>query len=223
MTVTAIIVARKGSTRLPGKALLPFAGTTIVGHKVQTLKKCPDITEVVIGSDGPAILEEGAKYGATPVLRDDYHCNESICPANEMLHDMAVKVDCDVIVWAHPTNPLVVPETFTRAINAFLQDIETREYDSLCSVSRVQCHAWVDGKPINYDPWAPRHTLAKDVAPVYFQNGAIFIQRREDMLRNSYFFGDRPRLFPLSDIESIDIDTEKDYNKALKAYEEIYP
>ena len=31
-----------------------------------------------------------------------------------------------------------------------------------------------DFLPVNYDPWSTKHTLAKDLEPVYFQTGGIF-------------------------------------------------
>ena len=37
--VTAIIVGRKGSIRIPNKVLQPFAGTTLLEHKVKQLRK----------------------------------------------------------------------------------------------------------------------------------------------------------------------------------------
>lgn len=68
------------------------------------------------------------------------------------------------------------------------------------------------GGPINYDPWAKHHTLARDLPPVLFQDGAIFIQPRGQMLANRYFFGRHPLLFTVPDAEVGDIDTRRDYD-----------
>ena len=94
---TAIVVARANSQRLPNKALLPFAGTTLIGHKVSTLLRCKLVGRVVVGSDSQAILDEAARHGATTVRRDDYHCDESRCSANEMIRDM-VEDSYDLVV-----------------------------------------------------------------------------------------------------------------------------
>jgi len=217
MNVTAIVAARGGSVRLPGKALLPFAGTTLIGHKIDTLKACRLVSRVVVGSDDDSILAEAAAHGAEAIRRDDYHCDESRCTANEMLADLAEKVGgdaSDVILWAHPTNPLVSARTYEEAIKAY-RDALAGGYDSLCSVQLVQRHAWIDGKPFNYDPWAARHAPARDLKPIAFQNGAIFIQTRGQMLANQYFFGRKPLLYAMTEIESTDIDTREDYELAL--------
>ena len=217
MTVTAIIAARGGSVRLPGKALLPFAGTTLIGHKIDTLKACRLVSRIVVGSDSDAILDEATLHGAEAIRRDDYHCDERVCTANEMLADLAEKVGgdaSDVILWAHPTNPLVSARTYDEAVEIYDHSL-VLNYDSLCSVQLVQRHAWIDGKPFNYDPWAERHAPARDLKPIAFQNGAIFIQTRGQMLANRYFFGRRPFLYAMTEIESTDIDTREDYELAL--------
>lgn len=217
MPVTAIIVARGGSVRLPGKALLPFADSSILGHKIDTLRKCRNIHRVVVGSDDDAILNEAVMHGADAVRRDAYHCDERRCTANEMLYDMADLIGgsvSDVIVWAHPTNPLVSPETYDRAVDEY-RDSLAYGYDSLCSVYPMQRHAWVDGRPFNFNPRADRHPLAKELKTVHFQNGAIFIQTRGEMLANSYFYGSKPYLFPMNEYESTDVDDKADYELAL--------
>lgn len=228
MTLTAIVVARGGSVRLPKKALLPFGGTTLVGHKVRTLLRCRYVTQVVVGSDSSEILLEAARNGAWGVTRDAYHCDESRCTANEMLADMAQKVEGDDIAWCHPTNPLISSGTYDAAIDAYRAGL-AQGYDSLVSVYEVRRHAWMNGKcwepksgtahrhpmPINYDPWAAVHAPAKDCAPIYFQDGSVFIQPREQMLANRYFFGTKPKLFIVPPEEVADIDSREDYEAAV--------
>lgn len=225
MPVTAIVVARGGSVRLPGKALLPFADSTLIGHKVDTLRRCRNVHRVVVGSDDDAILAEAIEHGSDVVRRDAYHCDERRCTANEMLHNMATRIggnDADLIVWAHPTNPLVRPETYDDAINVY-RDCLGYGYDSLCSVLPVRRHAWVNGSAFNFNPNADRHPLAKELKPVLFQNGAIFIQTRGDMLANSYFYGAKPYLYEMNEIESTDIDDRTDYETAVCRFASFAP
>lgn len=217
MNVIAIVAARGGSVRLPGKALLPFGESTLIGHKIDTLKQCRLVTRIVVGSDSDEILDEARTHGAEAIRRDDYHCDESRCSANEMLHNLADLVGgdgSDVILWAHPTNPLVTANTYDDAIVSYRTAL-AKGYDSLCSVQMVQRHAWVDGHPFNYDPWATRHAPARELKPIAFQDGAIFIQTRGQMIENRYFFGRRPFLYAMPEIESTDIDTRDDYQTAL--------
>lgn len=214
MRVTAIIVARGGSRRVPGKALRPFGSSTLIGHKVDQLRQCERVDHVIVGSDCPGILNEAIAHGADTRRRDDYHCDESLCTANDMIRNMVEMVEADVVLWAHPTNPLCTPSIYDDAVRAFEQALPAG-YDSLASVTAVRRHAWNAGfKPENFNPWGEKHPFASELAPLYFQDGAIFIQPRDQMLRNAYFYGARPRLFPVEFPYGFDVDTEADLSAA---------
>ena len=208
-SVVAVVVARGGSRRLPRKNLLPFAGRTVVGHKVWQLGQVPGVDLVVVGSDDDEILAEGRRYGALGMVNDGEYAT-----SNDMLADMAARVSGDVVLWAHPTNPLVSPATYARALAQFFASKDV--FDSLVSVYRMQRHAWMGGLPLNYNPRAKVHPLARDCAPIFFQDGAIFIQPREQMARNRYFFGESPLLFEMPEAEVVDIDTRADYELLLR-------
>lgn len=213
---TAIVVARGGSVRLPRKALLPFAGTTLIAHKVNQLHRCANIARVVVGSDDPEILAEAELAGAITIKRDAYHCDETRCSANEMIADMAASVLGDVIAWTHPTNPLVGSDVYDAALKAYMD--AQPENDSLVSVTRVQRHCWTGGVPFNFDPKRDRHQPAAELPCLYFQDGAIFIQPRRQMLANRYFFAERPLLFEIDAVTGWDIDTKADYEACTRLY-----
>ena len=213
MQVTAIIAARGGSVRLPGKAMLPYAGTTMIGHKIDTLKACRLVSRIVVNTDSPNIRAEAIAHGAELIDGRDYHDD-----TREMIGDSVAKVnaaDNDLILWAHPTNPLVSAQTYRIAIEMFQFTATRAVFDSLCSVYAVKRHAWMGGQPINYNPWAERHQLAADLPPICFQDGAIFIQPAGQMLANRYFFGANPLLFVMPENEVSDIDTAADYQRAI--------
>lgn len=214
MPTTAIIVARGGSVRLPRKALLPFGDSTLIGHKVRTLLACERVGRVVVASDDDEILTEGAWHGAEVVRNLDYRDD-----AREMVADTVARVpglaDDDVVVWAHPTNPLVTAGTYDDALRWYGVAL-AQGFDSLASVYRVQRHGWTaDGRPFNFDPWGTRHPLARDIPRMLFQDGAAFVQTAGRFKATRYFYGARPYLFEMPDGESIDIDTAKDYSSAL--------
>ncbi len=193
----------------------PFKGTTLLGYKIKKLQECEEVGEIIVGSDCDEILAHAEQLGAIPVKRPDEACDEEICSANKMIGDLCGRIKTDVVVWTHCTNPNISPATYDHAIETFLNN---RNYDSLISVDLVQEHLWKDWGdmryPLNYNPWAKEHTLAKDLSPLYKQNGAFFIQSHENALKNSYFFGENPQLFLTDLSESTDINTEIDFKIA---------
>ena len=212
--ITSITVCRKDSKRIKDKWASLIGDKTLIGHKIDTLKLCKNIDHVVVGSNVPKIKDMCDLKNVTHFWRDEYFCDESKCAANEMIYDMCSKVDADIIVWAHCTNPLISHNTYDKAVKLFLRN-KKEGYDSLLSVDIVKEHLWsTDKKPMNYNPYAKKHILAKDIAPLYKQNGAIFIQSKKDFISNKYFFGKKPFLFVTPKIESIDINEVYDLQLA---------
>ena len=217
--VTAIIVGRKGSQRIPNKVVQPFSDTTLLELKIKQLQSCEMIDRVVVGSDGSDILDIAASAGAETVVRPDYFCDETKASANEMIGNMCSLIDTDVVVWTHCTNPLLTSETYDNFVQLFFEK-EKEGYDSVLSVDEVREHLWgEDKKPLNYDPYGERHPLAKTLPSLYKQNGGIFIQRHDNMKTNSYFFGSKPYIKVSPVEESVDINTWYDFSIAEFLYE----
>lgn len=207
MTVAAIIPARGGSVRLPRKNLLPFAGRPLIAHKIHQLRECPMVSTVYVNTDDPEILHEAKKAGAVALQGKDYHGNQ-----NDMLRDSANQVTEDLVLWAHCTNPLVKPATYSAAINAYR--LRSGVHDSLVSVYPMHRHAWWQGRPLNHEPWSGRHQIGADLGAVYFQCGSIFIQPRAQMVENASFYGASPYLFVMDAAEATDIDYPHDLKVA---------
>lgn len=216
MRTIAVVVARGGSRRLPRKALLEISpGVSMIAWAVERLGLCDKVDRIVVGSDSDEILEAARQCRVVDpetIKRDAFHCDEAVCTANDMIGDMVGRIDAadtDVLLWAHPTNPLIESCTYDRAVEAFL-DAERNGFDSLLSVREVRRHAWDGAGPVNYDPWAKRHRPASELPPRWYQDGAIFIQRFGAARANRYFFGGRPLLFKVDEFEGLDVDTERD-------------
>ncbi len=207
--ITAIIVVRKGSKRILSKSLLKLNNETLIERKVQQLKGCKLINRVVVGSDSDEMLSIAKNAGAEIVRRPDFYCDESVATANDMIKNMCDLISTDIVVWAHCTNPLLSSQTYDNAISVFIENYP--KYDSLLSVTELKEHLWEDNKPLNYNPYAAKHTPARDLPPLYMQDGGIFIQPYCQMKKNSYFFGQRPYLFKIPSEEFLDINEMKDY------------
>ena len=210
MEVTAYIVARKGSKRIPSKSMLLLNGETLIARKIRQLKTCKNIDRIVLGSNSDEMLEEGIKAGAQIVKRPDYFCDEQLASANEMIKNMCDLIKTDVVVWTHCTNPLIEAPTYDKAVETYFNNLPI--YDSLLSVVELKEHLWSENKkPLNYNPYAQKHTPAKELPPLYMQDGGIFIQKYENMKNNSYFFGKKPFLFKIPPKEFLDINEYRDY------------
>ena len=73
------------------------------------------------------------------------------------------------------------------------------------------------GRGINYNPgwW---HPYSQQLETYYEVTGACYIGVKSDMLKWNYWFGVKPFLFEVSSLESVDVDTQADYEFARKIY-----
>lgn len=210
MEISAVIVARKGSIRVPSKNLLPLGKENLISRKVRQLKNCQKIDRVIVGSDSDEMLEVARNSGAEAVRRPDFYCDEKVATANDMIANMCELINTDIVVWAHCTNPLLSSETYDNAVETFLNN--QPEFDSLLSVVEIKEHLWGTNKtPLNYNPYGERHVPARELPPYYMQDGGIFIQPHKQMLENRYFFGKKPYLYKIPEEEFLDINNMRDY------------
>ncbi|MFC7076758.1 glycosyltransferase family protein [Haloarcula halophila] len=107
MDVLAIIQARMGSSRLPGKMMLPLAGTPVIERVIARTKAAERVDEVIVAtSDQPAddILERYAQRAGVDVFRG------SETDVLERLYRATETVEPDTIVRMCGDRPLIPPE-----------------------------------------------------------------------------------------------------------------
>jgi CMP-N-acetylneuraminic acid synthetase len=200
---------RHHSQRVPGKNYRQLAGRPLYEHIISTLLVCPEISQVVVDTDSPPVIEGlRANFPQVQVLeRPKYLCADQIS-MNEILAYDSSQVAADLYLQTHSTNPLLRSATISRAIQALL--VEYPAYDSLFSVTPLQVRLWDQlGRAINHNPDILIQT--QDLPPVYEENSCIYIFNRENLVRRRNRLGERPMLFPIEASEAWDIDEELDF------------
>jgi CMP-N-acetylneuraminic acid synthetase len=216
MKTIALVPMRHHSERVPGKNYRPFAGVPLYQHILRTLLGCNSISQVVIDTDSPIISQEVARLFPQVALIDrPRHLRDDKTPTNDvLLHDLSL-LDGDYFLQTHCTNPLLRPETITRAIEAFFCNYPT--FDSLFSVTRLQARLWnQEGNPVNHDPNVLLRT--QDLPPVYEENSNLYIFSRQTMDKRRNRLGNRPMMFEIDRLEAWDIDEELDFTLAELLY-----
>jgi CMP-N-acetylneuraminic acid synthetase len=80
------------------------------------------------------------------------------------------------------------------------------------SIKKIKEYLWYNNQPINYKlDYAPN---SQDLPNYFSPTFGVIIVNREAMLKSKNFICDNPYFYPISDIESIDIDTELDFEFA---------
>ncbi|HEY9900174.1 MAG TPA: glycosyltransferase family protein [Pantanalinema sp.] len=116
MRTVAIIQARMGSSRLPGKILMPLGDRTVLEHVVARTRACPLIDEVVVATtQGPQddVLLPVLERLGVPCFRG------SEGDVLERYYQAALQQRADVVVRVTSDCPLLDPQVLTRLLEAF--------------------------------------------------------------------------------------------------------
>jgi CMP-N-acetylneuraminic acid synthetase len=208
-TIVALVPMRHHSERVPGKNYRPLAGKPLFHHILDTLLQCPEISRIAIDTDSPNIIESLRKdYPQVVIIERPEHLRADTTPMNEvLLHDTA-QIPADLYLQTHSTNPLLRPQTVSRAIQALVSQYPA--YDSLFSVTRIQTRLWDQlGRPVNHNPAILLRT--QDLPPVYEENSCIYLFNRQTLEQRRNRLGERPYLFEIPAAEAWDIDEELDF------------
>ena len=111
----------------------------------------------------------------------------------------------------HTTNPLLSKSTITDAIYKYKKSLINNTNDSLFSVNKVQERFYTDKAiPINHDPNLLLRT--QDLQPWLKENSNLYLFTRKSFERTKARIGLDPMIFISKEFESIDIDTQDDWD-----------
>ncbi len=209
MILVALVPMRHHSQRVPGKNYRPLGSKPLFYYIIESLLSCPEIDQVVVDTDSSPVMDGLRQhFPKVTLIERPEHLRADETPTNEvLLHDTA-QVQADFYLQTHSTNPLLRPETISRAIQTFLSSYPA--YDSLFSVTRWQTRLWDQlGRAINHNPAILLQT--QDLPPVYEENSCIYIFTRQNLVARRNRLGERPLLFEIGASEAWDIDEELDF------------
>ncbi|WP_424094422.1 acylneuraminate cytidylyltransferase family protein [Moorena producens] len=165
-TVVALIPARAGSKRVPGKNIRRLKGHPLIAYTIAAATQSQVFSAVIVSTDSEEVAEIARYYSAdVPFLRPpEYATDKSpdiewIDYTLRRLNDLGGEFDCFSIL--RPTSPCRQPQTIQRAWQAFLA--QANQVDSLRAVEKCQQHPgkmWVL-KGSLMKPLLEQNTLAK--------------------------------------------------------------
>jgi 3-deoxy-manno-octulosonate cytidylyltransferase (CMP-KDO synthetase) len=117
MAVVAIIPARYGSTRLPGKPLATIGGKPMIQHVYESTSKAKELARVVVATDDRRIEETVKGFGGEVVMTAKSHPS-----GTDRLAEVARKVKADLLVNVQGDLPFIHAETIARAVRPMKRD-----------------------------------------------------------------------------------------------------
>jgi spore coat polysaccharide biosynthesis protein SpsF len=154
--LAVVVQARMGSTRLPGKVLLPLAGRPLLARQLERLQACRTPFELIVATTTEAVddaVAEVAKHTGAEVYRGhptdllDRH----VQAARRARADVVVKIPSDC--------PLIAPEVVDRVLDAWH---ERGEGERLAYLGNLHPPTYPDGNDVEVMPLAALETAWRE-------------------------------------------------------------
>jgi len=216
MKTVAIIQARMGSNRLPGKVLMPIVGRPMLWHVVRRVRAVPSIDEVVVAvPDGPAdeVLRQfcaandiASFSGSEPDVLDRYYRAALAYGADPVLR---ITADC----------PLVDPEFIEKLVQLYRSG--SCDYAAVAAGADAQnlnggCFPdGMDAECFSFASLKRAWNEAQD--PRDREHATRFIWRRKELFRCTKLLADQ-KYPPLR----LTVDHPQDLEVASRIYEKLF-
>lgn len=123
MNIVAIIPARMGSSRYPGKPLALIHGVPMVGHVAYRTAMCSNLRSVYIATCDTSIMEYAVTQGLKAIMTSDKHTRCTDRTAEALLAiEKAEGFIADIVVMIQGDEPMVTPHMIEAAIRPMLDD-----------------------------------------------------------------------------------------------------
>jgi 3-deoxy-manno-octulosonate cytidylyltransferase (CMP-KDO synthetase) len=117
LAIVAIIPARFGSTRLPGKPLSDIHGKPMIQHVHERVRRARRPDRVLVATDDERIAAVVRGFGGEVVMTSRHHAT-----GTDRLAEAAAATDAEIVVNVQGDEPMLDPEGIDAAVEALSRD-----------------------------------------------------------------------------------------------------
>lgn len=215
MKIIALLPMKANSERVKGKNFRNFCGKPLFRWILDTLRDVEYIDTILINTDARKILEDNGLFEDEKIKFRDR--KKEICgdlvSMNVIIEDDINNSDGDIYLMTHTTNPFLSKNTIKKAIIEFQNILQKQKADSLFTVTEVQERFYDrDSIALNHDP--DNLVRTQDLDPLYRENSNLYLFTKNSFNNTKARIGKSPKMLVTNPYESIDIDTEDDWDLA---------
>lgn len=229
ITVIALIPARGGSKGVYRKNLRKVGGKSLLEHTLAAAHCSKLIDKTYVSSEDSEILELSARLGAETIKRSMVFASDRASAIDVVRHFIdtlteGLRRENPLIVYLQPTSPLRTSEHIDEALKKMVKvkkstlfsvtELLVSPYKSFKIDENGQLQSLFDEKLSN--------CRRQDLPPTYRPNGAIYAFRISDFLKRGGFPSNGSVPFVMSELESVDVDTEEDLIVVEKLLEQLH-
>ena len=119
MKTIAVIPARMGSSRFPGKPLAMILGRTMIEHIYRRVSMSKSLKATYIATCDEEIRQVAQDFGAPVIMTANTHER-----ASDRVAEAAAEIDADLIVMVQGDEPMTHPKMIDTAVAPFESDLQ---------------------------------------------------------------------------------------------------
>jgi len=127
--IIAVIQARMGSTRLPGKVLADIEGKPLIWHIYHRLQKIPSISEIIISTTNNLKDKQLIEFAKNEKIQYFAGSEDDLI---DRIYKTGKKFNCDIILKINADSPLIDINMIEKGINKFLTSKEKPDLVTNC-------------------------------------------------------------------------------------------
>lgn len=117
LKISAIIPARMGSSRFPGKPLAKILGRTMIEHVVRRTKMCEILDAVYVATCDEEIRKTVESFDGEVVMTANTHER-----ASDRIAEAAQSLDSDIFVMVQGDEPMITPQMIVESVAPMLEN-----------------------------------------------------------------------------------------------------
>ena len=210
MNIIAIIPARMGSSRFPGKPMADIHGMPMIGHVYHRTKMCPLISETYVATCDEEIYNYVSQIGGKAIMTANTHerCTDRTAEAMLKIERITQK-KLDIVVMVQGDEPMVTPVMIEQSVKPLLEDkfvnvvnlmTKMKTVEEFADPNEVKVVVDLEGNAL-YFSREPIPTMKKGVKAVPMLKQVCIIPFRREYL----LCFNAMQATPLERIESVDM------------------
>jgi pseudaminic acid cytidylyltransferase len=229
MRKVAIIIARGGSKRIPGKNIKSFRGKPIIAYSIQTAIQSNLFDYVMVSTDDDAIAKVALEYGAqVPFKRSAANSNDFAGTAEVILEVIeqlkTAGMEFGYACCIYPTAPFITKENLSEGFNIITQ----KKYDSVfpvCAFSYPIQRALKINDENRVEMMWPENVLkrSQDLETAYHDAGQFYWLDIPLFENAKKIFTSNTGAIVLNEMQVQDIDNDTDWKIAELKHSILFP
>lgn len=218
MKKIAIIPARSGSKGLPNKNILILGNKPLIAYTIEAALKSEEFERVIVSTDSLEYKYIVEKFGAEVFMRSEELSNDK-ASSFVVIEDVLKKIETpvDYFVLLQVTSPFRNENHIKESLELFEKNYNN--FNFLVSIQKSEISSLLI-KPVDNDSSLKEYNIdysnyARQKYEEYHPNGAIFVGKVEEYLKQKHFFGEKSLAYIMNREDSLDIDEPLDFEVAI--------